>query len=145
MKTISVVSFPIAISIINNSSSDKHFLMFGYKYGRKGNPINMYINKSEKLIRQSVSSKKSLSSNSTQKYLIYTKHFVDTTRFNRNYFSEVIEELKVKNKDTIHIKNISKFKTKFNNLYDYLIKNDSLYIQLLDNNNQNKRITTPIK
>ena len=80
MNTISVVSLPFDIEMTNSSSEKKAFRNFTYRYGSelKGNPIQLYLFDNKNLVKQSFSEDKYINSKKTNKYLIRSKHFIDT-------------------------------------------------------------------
>ncbi|SEA60866.1 hypothetical protein [Bizionia paragorgiae] len=134
MNTVSVISLPFDIEIINSYSEEKAFRNYTYNYGNqlKGNPIQFYLVDNKELIKQSFSEEKYIDSKKTNKYLIKSKHFVDTTKFNRHFFKPYIEKMQSLKQDTLNIGTISQLKAKHKDLLDQLIKNDSVSFLFYD-------------
>ncbi len=148
MKTISVISLPSEISIKNPSYKEKSFLNYKYIYGNslKGNSMKLYLVEKEKLLKQSVSKVKYIDAKSSKKYLITSKHFVDTTKFNRSFFKPYIEKMTQLKQDTLNIGTMSEFAIKHNELQNWLTKNDSISIQTLKSKSKfGKTIKIPVE
>lgn len=136
MNTISVVSLPFGIEMTNLSSEKKAFRNYTYRYGSqlKGNPIQLYLVADDGFIKQNFSEDKYINSKKTNKYLIRSKHFIDTTKFNKHYFKSYIEKMQSLKLDTLNIGTISQLKEKHKDLLDQLIKKDSIsFLFLIEN------------
>ena len=149
MNTVSVISLPFNIKITNPSYEKKAFRNYTYEYGNqlKGNPIKLYSIQDNKLIKQSFSKNKYINSQKTNEYLIKSKHFIDTTKFNKIFFKPYIEKMKELNQDTLNIGTISELKLKHSDLLNELIKNDSLFFLFINEKSKSgfERKTIPIE
>ncbi len=148
MKTIWAISLPIYTKISNPSSERKAFLHYKYIYGNelKGKAMKLYLIEKEKLLKQSVSKVKYIDAKSSKKYLITSKHFVDTTKFNRSFFKPYIEKMTQLKQDTLNIGTMSEFAIKHNELQNWLTKNDSISIQTLKSKSKfGKTIKIPVE
>ncbi len=147
MSTVSVISLPFNLNIKNTNSSRKSFRNYTYNYGNqlKGNPIKLYLNDENRLIKQSFTKIKYIEGNATNKYLIKSKHFIDTLRFDKVFFKPYILKMKDLNQDTLSIGTISQLRAKHKDLFEQLIKNDSISILFLNNKKLGERIVVPIK
>ena len=148
MNTISVISLPFNLEVTNQSSKKEAFRNYTYKYGNKlkGNPIKLYLMNNNKFAKQSFSKQKHIDSKRTNKYLITSKHFIDTTKFNRLFFKPYIEKMKRKNQDTLNIGTIAQLKIKHKDLLEQLVKNDSVSLLFLNQDTKSsfKKITIPV-
>lgn len=131
-KTITFISLPSEIIIENPSTKKKSFTDYWYIYGNKskGNFISLYLIENEKLTKQSISKIKHIEGNSSKKYLITSKHFVDTTKFGRFFLKPYIEEMIRLKQDTLNVGTMSEFSKKQSKLIKWLTNNnDSIKIQ----------------
>lgn len=149
MNTVSVISLPFDLEITNPSYEKKAFRNYTYKYGNilKGNPIKLYLVNNKDLVKQSFSKSKYISSKKTNKYLIKSKHFIDTTMFNKTFFKPYIEKMQNLDQDTLNIGTISELKLKHSDLLNELIKNDSLFFLFINEKSKSgfERKTIPIE
>ncbi len=134
MNAIWSISLPFNIEITNPTSQKKGFRNYKYRYHNalKGKAMKMYLIKKEKLSKLSVSKIKYIDEKSSQKYLITSKHFIDTTTLNKIFFKPYLEKMKNLNQDTLNVGTISQFKLKHKNFVDQLIKNDSISFLFLN-------------
>lgn len=131
-KTITFISLPSEIIIENPSTKKESFTDYRYIYGNKskGNFISLYLIENEKLTKQSISKIKYIEGKSSKKYLITSKHFVDTTKFGRIFFKPYIEEMIQLKQDTLNVGTMSEFSKKQSELIKWLTSNnDSIKIQ----------------
>jgi len=136
MNAIWAISLPFNIEITNPSSEKKGFRNYKYKYSNelKGKAMKMYLIKDETRLKQSVSKVKYIDVKSSEKYLITSKHFIDTTKLNRHFFKPYIEKMQSLKLDTLNIGTISQLKEKHKDLLDQLIKKDSIsFLFLIEN------------
>ena len=131
MNAIWAISLPFNVEITNPSSEEKAFRNYTYNYGNqlKGKAMKMYLINNETLLKQSVSNVKFINVKSSERYLITSKHFVDTTKFNRHFFKPYIEEMRKLKQDTLNIGTVSDFSKKHSKLFKWLTYNDSIMIQ----------------
>ncbi len=132
MNAIWAISLPFNVEITNPSSEKKGFRKYKYYNELKGKAMKMYLINNETLLKQSVSNVKFINVKSSERYLITSKHFVDTTKFNRHFFKPYIEKMQSLKQDTLNICTISKLKAKHKDLLDQLIKNDSVSFLFYD-------------
>ncbi len=149
MNTVSVISLPFDVEVTNPSFEKKAFRNYTYKYGNqlKGNPIKLFLIDNNELIKQSFSKEKYINSKTTNKYLIQSKHFVDTTKFNKVFFKNYIEKMQNLKQDTLNIGTMSQLKVKHKDLLDQLIKNDSVTFLFLNKKSKSgfKKETFPVE
>ncbi|OEK08609.1 hypothetical protein A8C32_03935 [Flavivirga aquatica] len=147
MNAIWAISLPFNVEIINTFSEDNAFLNYKYMYGSelKGKAMKMYLIEEERLLKQSISKIKYIEAKSSKEYLVRSKHFVDTTKYNRLFFKPYIEKILSLKQDTLHIGTVSKFKQKHKELFEKLTKNDSISIQFFDEDKFGEKITVPAK
>ena len=125
-------------------NSKKGFRNYTYKYGSdlKGNPIQLYLITENAYVKQSFSEIKHI--DRKNQYLIKTKHFVDTTKFNKILLKPYLGKMLAEGKDTLHIGTVAEFKKRHKALFEKLTKGDSLSIQFLDGKKLGERITVPV-
>jgi len=147
MKAIWAISFPINMNLDCSKSKNNSFRNYSYKYGNnlKGKEMKLYSVENGEFIKQDFSKIKILKKNKKNKFLIISKHFIDTTKLNSIYLKSYVEKMLKENKDTLHIGTVSEFKTKHKVLFEKLTKNDSLSIQFLDGKKLGKKVTVPVE
>jgi uncharacterized protein YqgQ len=141
-KEIVRIKFPIKIKLTNNLISKKSFSSVNYKYHpyEKGIGVPLYIEKDNKLIRVKQSQKKEIVSKEIKEYIIYTRHRIDTSKSMQKNFDTYINEMIVKNQDTLVIGTIDSFKKEYPQLLKLLTYKDSISIDMW----QDKDISIPV-
>ncbi|MCF6351117.1 MAG: hypothetical protein L3J23_08850 [Flavobacteriaceae bacterium] len=142
------IQFPNEIILTNNSSIKYDLLTINYKYNNipsnKNLNLGLYVNKNGTLKKVINNKIKKISSKDSLNFILYTRHFVDSTKLTQQQFKPYIEKMLRLNKDTLHIGTVSKFKQKHKELFEKLTKNDSISIRFLDKSKKSglgKKIT----
>ncbi len=147
MKAIWAISFPMNINIDCSKSKNNSFRNYSYKYGNnlKGKGMKLYSVENDKFIKQDFTKIKILKKDKKNKFLIISKHFIDTTKSNSIYLKSYLEKMLKEGKDTLHIGTVSEFRTKHKELFEELTKKDSISIQFLNGKKLRERITVPVE
>ncbi|OEK08611.1 hypothetical protein A8C32_03950 [Flavivirga aquatica] len=143
------IQFPNKVVIKNNSFYEKSFNQIRYIYENipigRDYRIGLFQEIENNLKKISNSSKKSILSKKNQSFIIYTRHFLDSTKTTQQQFKPYIKRMLAENKDTLHIGTVKEFKIKHKELFEKLTNNDSISIQFLDDGKLGERITVPVK
>jgi hypothetical protein len=147
--TIIVSKFPNKIEIKNISYSKESFIMIDYFYNDsltkwRNLGIELYEIDNQKLKRISNNKKKTIPSKENLEYIVYTRHFVDSTKSTQQQFKPYIKKMLAENKDTLHIGTVKEFKKNHGELFKALTKGDSISIQFLDGKKLGERVTVPV-
>ncbi|MBO0592754.1 hypothetical protein I2486_15225 [Cellulophaga sp. E16_2] len=143
------IKFPNQIIIKNNSFSKRYFNLIKYTYKNIPNNrdygIGLFQQDENSLKKIKNNSKKNISPYGQLQYIYYTRHFVDSSKNIQDQFNIYIQKKTSKNKDTLHIGTVSDFKKNHKELFERLIKNDSISVQFLDGNKFGERISVPVE
>ncbi|WP_062060452.1 hypothetical protein [Aquimarina longa] len=141
------VNIPVGLTVSNKSISKKSFITIDYKYSpyKKGIGEDIYKYSDGKSIKIKNNEEKIISSYSSNKYIIYSRYRLDSTKVTQDQFKPYIEKMLSENKDTLHIGTVTEFKQKHKVLFEKLTKNDSISIQFLDGKKLGERITVPVE
>lgn len=147
MNTIWAINVPFKIEIKNGTSSRIQLVGYEYMYGNKmkGTFSKMYefIDTQLKEINLKTEGIDPLKS---KQYIVYSKHFVDTSQYNNDYFARYIKPLKTNNSKKITVGSIEEFKLHYSKCSNSLYKNDSLKFNYYDTDkNKFINLKIPIK
>ena len=147
MKATWAISFPMNMNLDCSKSKNNSFRNYSYKYGNslKGKAMKLFSIENGEFIKQKFTKIKILKKDKKNKFLIISKHFIDTTKSIQQQLKPYIEKMLSENKDTLHIGTVNRFKTKHKELFNRLTKNDSISIQFLDGKKLGERITVPVE
>ena len=150
--TIIRLQVPKKIIIENKSFLKESFVEIEYDY--KNIPlerdlrIGLFEQENDTLVKISNNKKKTIPSKGNVNYILYTRHFVDSTKSIQQQFKPYIEKMLKLGKDTLHIGTVAEFKQTHKELFESLTKNDSISIRLLDSSTKSglgERIAVPVK
>ncbi|MFL0151760.1 hypothetical protein V2632_10790 [Tenacibaculum maritimum] len=130
LKNFWAISFPFEIEITNDSYKDKGFTYYKYYYSRssKYNRGILYLIDKNKLIKQGIGQIKKIGVYSKKKYVMYSKHIIDTLKYPRSFFKEYYQKLKESGlKDSLPVGTLAEFKKKHPKMVAHLLKKDSIY------------------
>ena len=143
------IQFPNKIVLTNKSSKDRDFLTIDYKYNNipsnRNLNLGIYVNENEKLKRVRNNKKKTILSNSSLSFILYSRHFVDSSKQTQQQFKPYVKKMLAANKDTLHIGTVDEFKLKHKKLFEKLTNNDSILIRFLEGKKLGERITVPVE
>ncbi|WP_422090693.1 hypothetical protein [Tenacibaculum ovolyticum] len=141
--------FPKKIIIKNFYNKKKSFVKIDYHYNSietsVGNYIKLYKEKGINLNKISNNKKKTVFSNKSKAYIIFTTHYIEKNNYFTKQLKEYSKKMLEENKDTLHIGTVKEFKQKHKELFVKLTKSDSISIRFLDGEKLGKRITMPLK
>ncbi|WP_010522838.1 hypothetical protein [Aquimarina agarivorans] len=145
--TVFGIKFPQKLEFENKSLSNKSFVMVNYQYEDsltkwRNLGIELYTDELERI---SNNKKKIISSKTKLSYILYTRHFIDSTSSTQAQFKTFIKKMLSQNKDTLHIGTVKEFKKTHKELFEKLTKNDSISIQFLEGKKLGERVTVPVK
>lgn len=144
------VKIPTKISIKNLNNSEVNFNTVEYKYQDSlsnwaNRNLSLYVVENFFLKKISNFKKKKISNYEENEYMIYSRHFLDSSKATQKQFRPYIKRMLTENKDTLHIGTVKEFKKNHKELFEKLTKNDSISIQFLDGNNLGERVTVPVE
>lgn len=147
------IQFSRKIQLINKSLFNKSFVRINYHYNKtvpmgRDLGIGLFEHDCDNLISISTRGEKNILSKSSANYILYTRHFVDSTKSIQQQFKPYIEKMLKLGKDTLHIGTVAEFKQTHKELFESLTKNDSISIRLLDSSTKSglgERIAVPVK
>ncbi|MCF6350606.1 MAG: hypothetical protein L3J23_06185 [Flavobacteriaceae bacterium] len=132
--TIWVISFPIKVKITNTSFKERIFGSYKYEYSKdnlKGTSSTLYLKKDDKLIKKGISKYKYIKRYNSKEYIVYSRNFVDTTKFSRLYFKKYTDKMHSLNQDTLVVGSLKEFKKKHYKLVKYLLEKDTIKINFI--------------
>ncbi len=137
MKSFWAINFPLQIKVKNGTSNKIKLIDFQYKYlsDKQGTFPKIYVF-SESKLSQVNSMNNVVKPNETKEYLLYTKHFIDTAKYNNRFFFESSAILDEENIDSVNLGRLIKFKSKYPSLSAELMKKDSLILHMYDVENK---------
>lgn len=146
------IGFPKKINVENKSFFKESFVKIEYRYNNipreRNYGIGLFEQENEILANISNNKKKTIPSKGSVNYILYTRHFVDSTKSIQQQFKPYIEKMLRLNKDTLHIGTVTEFKKKHKELFESLTKNDSISIRFLDSSTKSglgERLAVPVK
>jgi len=147
--TISLLKIPVKMDILNSSKLKTSFIKIDYEYGslKMGYGLSPELYNYDKDVLNPVSNnrEKHIYWLQSKEYLLYSRHFIDTSKVTQQTLKSYTQKMLAQNKDTLHIGTVSEFKTKHPILFEKLTKNDSISIRLLEDGKLGKRITVPVE
>ncbi|REH54963.1 hypothetical protein C7448_102496 [Tenacibaculum gallaicum] len=148
-KKVISIKLPLKVDLINNSNKDEEFIKIKYNYNSipigRDYGIMLFEYKEKSISRTSNNSKKEVLSYNNKEYLIYSRHFVDSTKSIQQQFKPYVAKMLAENKDTLHIGRVTEFKKNHAALFKKLTKGDSISIQFLDDGKFGERVTVPVE
>ncbi|MFA9372117.1 MAG: hypothetical protein ACERIH_10445 [Labilibaculum antarcticum] len=147
MNTVWAINVPFEIEIKNETSSRIKLVGHNYIYGnqRKGTFSKMYelIDTQLKEINLKTEGIDPLNS---KQYIVYSKHFVDTSEYNNDYFRKEVEVLRIDDRKKIAVGSIEEFKLHYSKCSNSLYQKDSLKFSFYDaDNDKFIKLKTSIK
>lgn len=147
------VQFSREIQIQNKSLFKESFVKIEYHYNEtvpvgRDLGIGLFEYDFDNLKSISTRGKKNIPSKSSVNYILYTRHFLDSTKSVQQQFKPYIEKMLSSGKDTLHIGTVAEFKKKHKELFESLTKNDSISIRFLDSSTKSglgERIAVSVK
>ncbi|QKX05101.1 hypothetical protein HN014_09275 [Aquimarina sp. TRL1] len=135
------INIPIKIEIENTFQNQIKLVDHKYLYNNKGTFSKVYEiigHKNIKPIKEPV-----IGSGANKSFIIYSKHFIDTIKFKKEYFSK---RGNLKLESDYHINDILEFKREYTALATSILKKDTIKLTFFDTKTDNffvKRI--PVK
>ncbi|MFA9372112.1 MAG: hypothetical protein ACERIH_10420 [Labilibaculum antarcticum] len=146
------IKFPQKILIQNNSFFKKSFIKIEYRYNNiplgRNYGIGLYEQKNEILVKISNNKKKTISPKNQLVYVLYTSHYIDSTKSVQQQLKPYVEKMLRLKKDTLRIGTVVEFKQKHKELFENLTRNDSVSIRFLNSSTKSglgERIAVPVK
>ena len=148
-REIRLIEFPLKLKLYNSILSKKTYSSIKYNYEPfdKGIGIPVYIEKNGKLksIEQGVF--KSINPYETKEYIIYTRHYVDTSETTQQQLKPYVAKMLNLSQDTLAIGTVQEFKQKHGALLKQLTAGDSIYLRVLnaERNGYERGVKIPVQ
>lgn len=148
-KKIIGIKFPQRIEIKNNSVVKESFIKIDYEYNsipkERSYGITLYTENNNILTKVSNNKKKDIAPYGNLEFILYSRHFVDSSATIQNELKPYVARMLQLNQDTLTIGSLSEFKTKHAKLLTRLTQNDSISIRFFVDEKLGKRLSVPVK
>ncbi|WP_159319870.1 hypothetical protein [Tenacibaculum maritimum] len=147
-----IISIPFEITITNPSYKKRRLSYYKYYCNKssikkkKCYSAIMY-RETQGILNKKYVWKDNLKPKQTKKYIIYSRHIIDTLKYPRSFFKEYYQKLKESGlKDSLPVGTLAEFKKKHSKMVAHLLKKDSIYFSFprLDNGNKFEGPTIPV-
>ncbi|MDX1272277.1 hypothetical protein [Bizionia paragorgiae] len=137
------IEIPLKVKIKNNSLKEYSFASIRYVYNSKSGGITetIYKESNQDLIEILNNKKKIIKPNSSDEYIIYSSHRLDSNSHFQENFKSFIGIIQNKYVDTVSIGSVRNFKKNNKKLLNTLTANDSISINMWKAND----IRIPVK
>ncbi|CAA0236480.1 Probable lipoprotein precursor [Tenacibaculum maritimum] len=130
-----IISIPFEITITNPSYKKRRLSYYKYYCNKssikkkKCYSAIMY-GETQGILNKKYVWNDNLKPKQTKKYIIYSRHIIDTLKYPRSFFKEYYQKLKESSlKDSLPVGTLAEFKKKHPKMIAHLLKKDSIYFR----------------